>query len=234
MPVPYSDDERAGRLLRLIRRHEGLTQRDLARLAGVPREDVMAVEAGRLGAVAFGRTRRLFDAVGARARPTVWWNGAAADRLLDDRHAHDVERAVAAYRRRQWEPAVEVSFAQYGERGSIDILAARAAFRAVAVTEVKTDVGSLEEMNRVLDVKERLSPRIAEARFGWRPAIVGRILILPGTTSMRRLVERHEATMRAIYPASTNQVKAWLRAPVVPIRGIWFMSEVGNTDRESR
>jgi hypothetical protein len=232
--VAFSDDERAGRLLRLIRSREGFSQRDLARLAGVPRDDVMAVEAGRLGVVAFDRTRRMFDVVGARARATVWWNGAAADRLLDDRHASYVERGVGAYIRRRWEPAVEVSFADFGERGSIDILAARAAYRAVAVTEVKTDIGSFEEMNRVLDVKERLAPKIAAARFGWRPAILGRILILPGTTSMRRLVEGHGATMRAIYPARTNQIKAWLRAPTAPIRGIWFMSEVGDSDRAPR
>lgn len=229
-----SDDQRIGRLLRLIRQRERLTQRALASIAGVPREDVIAVEAGRLGQLPFERTRRMFAAVGARARPAVWWNGAAADRLLDERHASLVERGVRAFARRQWETAVEVSFADYGERGSIDILAGREIARAVAVTEVKSDIGSLEETNRVLDVKERLAPKIAEARFGWRPAVVGRILILPGTTAMRRIVERHASTMDAIYPARTNEIKAWLRVPIASIRGIWFMSEVAHSDSESR
>lgn len=227
------EDERIGRLLRLIRHRERMTQRALAASAGVPREDVMAIESGRLGRLPFDRTRRVFEVVGARARPTVWWNGAAADRLLDERHALMVERGVGAYRRREWEPAVEVSFAEYGERGSIDILAVRTAFRAVAVTEVKTDIGSLEGTNRVLDAKERLAPKIVEARFGWRPEVVGRILIVPGTASMRRIVQRHASTMRAIYPARTNEIKAWLRAPRAPIRGIWFMSEVAQGDLES-
>ena len=118
-----TDDERFGRLLRLIRQRLGLTQRALAHAADVPREDVISVEAGRLGQLPFDRTRRMFEAVGARARPAVWWNGAAADRLLDERHAFFVERSVRAYARRHWETAVEVSFADYGERGSIDILA---------------------------------------------------------------------------------------------------------------
>lgn len=231
--VAGSDDERLGRLLRLIRQREQLTQRVLADRAGVPREDVIAVEAGRLGRLPFDRTCRMFEAVGARLRPVAWWNGAAADRLLDERHAFYVERGVQAFRRRRWETAVEVSFAHYGERGSIDILAGRESTRAVAVAEVKSEIGSLEETKRVLDMKERLAPKIAAARFGWRPAMVGRILILPGTTSMRRIVERHAATMDAIYPARTNEIKVWLRAPTTSIRGIWFVSEVGHRDSEA-
>ncbi len=231
--MPGSDDERLGRLLHLIRRRERLTQRQLAERAGVPREDVIAIEAGRVGSLPLDRTRRVFEAVGARFRPTVWWNGAAADRLLDERHASLVERGVRAFERRRWKAAVEVTFADYGERGSIDILAAREPAQAVAVVEVKTEIGSLEEMNRVLDMKERLVPKIAEARFGWRPTVVGRILILPGTTAVRRIVERHAATLDAIYPARTNDIKAWLRAPVAPIRGIWFVSEVAHRDSES-
>jgi hypothetical protein len=62
---------------------------------------------------------------------------------------------------------------------------------------------------------------------------VGRILILPGTTSMRRIVERHASTMDAIYPARTNEIKAWLRSPTKSLRGIWFVSEVGNSDADS-
>jgi hypothetical protein len=51
---------------------------------------------------------------------------------------------------------------------------------------------------------------------------------------MRRIVERHAATMDAIYPARTSEIKAWLRAPTASIRGIWFMSEVAHSDSESR
>jgi hypothetical protein len=34
----------------------------------------------------------MFDAVGGRAKLTAYWNGAAADWLLDERHAALVER----------------------------------------------------------------------------------------------------------------------------------------------
>jgi hypothetical protein len=228
-----SDDERLARLLILVRRRVGMTQRALASAAGVPRRDIMFVEAGRAGSVPLDRLRRLFELVGGRARLAVWWNGASADRLLDERHATLVERAVELFERRGWKAAVEVSYSRYGERGSIDILAGHKRTQAIAVSEVKSGFGSFEEMNRVLDVKERLAPSIAEERFGWRPAVVGRLLIVPDLRAIRRTVELHERTMHAIYPARGREVRAWLRAPVVPLRGIWFLSEAPERNSES-
>jgi transcriptional regulator with XRE-family HTH domain len=224
------DDERVGRLLLLLRRRIGLTQRQLAEAASVPRRDVMLVEASLAGTVLLDRLRRIFEAVGGRARLGVWWNGAAADRLLDERHAALVERAVTVFERRGWSTAVEASFSRYGERGSIDLLAGHDRRRAIAVSEIKSDIGSFEEMNRILDMKERLAPPIAEARFGWRPAVVGRLLIVPDLRTVRRTIERHERTMRAIYPARGREVRAWLRVPDRPLRGIWFLSEVGDAN----
>ena len=101
----------------------------------------------------------MFEAVGARARPDVWWHGAAADRLLDERHAALVERgresssSGGAGRRPSRSPS-----RGYGERGSIDVLGGLREVGAVAVVEVKSDFGSLEETNRRLDMKERLAP----------------------------------------------------------------------------
>ena len=111
-----SDDERLGQLLRAIRRRSGHTQADLALVAGVPRRHVIAVEAGRAGEVELHRLRRLFAAVDARLKATVWWRGAAADRLLDERHAALTELGVAVFARRGWQTAVEVTFSKVGER----------------------------------------------------------------------------------------------------------------------
>jgi transcriptional regulator with XRE-family HTH domain len=227
------DDDRAARLLVLLRRRTRTTQAAIAVRAGVPRLDVIRVEAGAAGSVRLDRLRRIFEAAGARGRFGVWWNGAAADRLLDERHAALVERAVIALERRGWTTAVEVSFAEFGERGSIDILAGRRTRRAVAVIEVKSDLGSLEDTNRVLDVKERLGPRVATARFGWSPAVVGRLLVLPDEDRLRRLIARHERTLAAVYPARGGELRAWLRSPDRALRGIWFISEVRNSDMAS-
>lgn len=229
-PFKSSDDERIGRLLVLLRHRAGLTQRALAASAGVPRQDVLRVEAGLAGSLPLDRLRRTFEAVGGRARLGVWWNGAAADRLLDERHAGLVERAVAVLDRRGWTTLIEASFSEYGERGSIDILGARQAELAVAICEIKSDFGSLEETNRIFDAKARLVPKIAADRFGWRPEVVGRILIVPSTDAVRRVITRHERTMASSYPARSHEVRAWLRKPTTPLRGIWFLSEVPNRD----
>jgi transcriptional regulator with XRE-family HTH domain len=227
------DDDRAGRLLVLLRRRAHVTQVELAARAAVPRLDIIRVEAGAAGSIRLDRLRWIFEAAGARGRFGLWWNGAAADRLLDERHATLVERAVVALERRGWTAAVEVSFAEFGERGSFDILAARQSRRAIAVVEVKSDLGSIEETNRVLDAKERLAPRLAAARFGWRPEIVGRLLVLPDEDRLRRLVARHDRTMAAVYPARGRQVRAWLRTPDQALRGIWFLSDVRHPDMKS-
>jgi len=141
-----------------------------------------------------------------------------------------VERAIGVLRRRQWATLAEVTFSEFGERGSIDILAARESARAVAICEVKSDFGSLEETNRILDVKERLAPVIAQRVLGWRPAVVGRLLIVPDRLTIRRIVERHASTMDTVYPARSREVRRWLRDPAQPLRGIWFLSEVRDAD----
>lgn len=145
MPMMHPDDERLGHLLRAIRRRTGLTQAHLALMAGVPRRDVIAVEAGRAGGVELERLRRLFSELDARFKPAVWWRGAAADRLLDERHAALTEIGVVVLARRGWQTAVEVSFSEFGERGSVDILGFHAATRAAVAAEVKGWIGSLEE-----------------------------------------------------------------------------------------
>lgn len=226
-----SDDERTGRLLIAIRLRYGLSQRDLAKRSGVPRNDIMRIEAGEVGLVRLDRARRAFAAACGRARLGIWWQGAAADRIIDERHAALVERAVGVFRRRGWETAVEVSFSVYGERGSIDVLAARRDVAALAICEVKSEIPSFEEMNRTLDAKHRLGPGIARERFGRRPRIQGRLLILAASSTNRRLIEGHSETMASAYPARSREVRAWLRSPNAPLQGIWFLSEVPKRDR---
>jgi transcriptional regulator with XRE-family HTH domain len=90
--MTQAEDERLAQHLRAIRRRSSITQKEISLAANVPREDVMRIERGRAGEVRLERTRRIFEAAGGRARLNVWWNGAAADRLLDERHAALVAR----------------------------------------------------------------------------------------------------------------------------------------------
>jgi transcriptional regulator with XRE-family HTH domain len=224
-----SEDARLGETLKAIRRRSALTQVAVAEMAGVPVRDVIAIEAGRGGEARLDRIRSIFETLDGRTRLAVWWHGAAADRILDDRHAGLVEAALRVLRKRGWETAAEVTFSQYGERGSIDILAGFMATHAIAVGEVKGSVGSIEEMNRTLDMKERLAPALARERFGWYPLIVGRLLIFPEDRTTRRVIERHAVTMATVYPARGREVRAWLHQPDRPLRGVWFLSDLRNT-----
>lgn len=120
-----SDDDRLGELFRLLRRQTELTQEALAIATSIPVRDIHKLETGRGGELVLARVRRLFAEVDARARVAVWWQGAAADRLLDERHASIVERSARFFVQRAWETAIELTFSEYGERGSIDIFAQR-------------------------------------------------------------------------------------------------------------
>lgn len=231
--VPGPEDERIARLLRTIRRHERYRQADIATLAGVSRGSVVELEAGRAGSIRLDHVRRIFDAAGGRAHLTVLWHGAAADRLLDERHATLVELAVAQLQRRGWRAEVEVSFSEFGERSSIDVLGLHARRRAVAVCEVKSEIGSIEETNRVLDAKVRLAPKVVTTRVGWSPEVTGRILVLAETSTNRRIVRAHALTFASLYPGTTGDVKAWLRAPMVDLGGLWFLSDVARGGRTS-
>jgi hypothetical protein len=224
--VPSAEDERLGRLLRTIRRREHMTQEALATAVRVPVRDVIRLEAGGVGYLRLDRTRRLFEAVGGRAKLTAWYDGALADRLLDERHAAISERLVAILGTRGWLPAVEHTFSEYGERGSIDVFAAHPARRVVAVFEVKSVIGSFEEMNRALDTKVRLAPKLALSRFGFRPTHVGRILVMPEDRTLRRVISRLERTMASLYPAGSREVRGWLKRPDRDLSGIWFLTEL--------
>lgn len=223
MAAPF--DERFGRLLRLIRRRAELTQEQLAVAAGVPVRAISAIEAGSVGSIQVARVRSAFVAAGGQARLSAWWNGAAADRLLDERHADVLERASRVMARLGWQVPAELTYSEFGERGSIDIFGHRRDASAVAVCEVKSAFGSLEEANRTLDTKLRLAPKLCRDRFGWTPSHVARLLIVPDESTIRRVVAAHKQTMESLYPARSREVRAWLRAPMGNIAGLWFLSD---------
>jgi transcriptional regulator with XRE-family HTH domain len=226
-----ADDERLGQLLRSIRREAHFTQAELADSAGVPVGDVMTIEAGHLGEVKLERARNAFAVFDARVRVSAWWRGAWADQLLDAAHAAIVETTASIFARRGWRCIPEFSFAEFGERGSIDLFAAHERAKVVAACEIKSAFESLEDTNRTLDAKVRLAPKLAMEAFGFRPEAVGRLLIVPDTSGTRAVVRRHETTMGLIYPERSRAIRRWIRAPRGPLAGIWFLSNLGNRER---
>jgi hypothetical protein len=129
-----------------------------------------------------------------------------------------------------WTVQPEVSYSVFGERGSIDLLAWHESSRTLLVIELKTELTSIEETLRRHDTKMRLGPGIARERFGWNPAVVSRLLVLPEGRTARRRVHRHQTTLRRVYPFTTSAVKRWLRSPSGgAIGGILFLADTSTS-----
>ncbi|MEW5989865.1 MAG: helix-turn-helix domain-containing protein [Chloroflexota bacterium] len=219
------DDRTVGLVLRALRRRRRWTQDELSKRAGCSQSQVSIVEAGHLGAVQVDRVRRLFAAVDARLELLSRWRGADLERLLDQAHSELVAEVVRRLELAGWDVAIEVTYSEYGERGSIDVLGTHPLRRAALVIEVKSDLPSAEGVGRKLDEKTRLAPKIVLDRFGWRPAAVGRLLVLPETGRLRRLARI--PAIAAMLPADAVAVRRWLRSPTGSLAATWFLPDIG-------
>jgi len=217
------DGQRLGAGVRTLRRRRHWRQRDLGAAAGVSQQAVSRIERGRVERVAVERLERVAAALDARLVVRLAWRGGELDRLMDERHAALVEAAVARLTRFGWDSAVEVSYSEFGERGSIDILGWFAVRRVLLVIEVKSTLTSLEETNRRHDQKVRLAGRTARKRFGWQPLVVARVLVLPDEATARRRVARHVQTFGSLLPTRGRAVIEWLRQPTGAMSGILFL-----------
>lgn len=207
------DQVRLGLALRALRRRRGWTQARLGKAAGLSHETVSRVERGGIDGLRVGTLVGIAEALDGRVDIVVRWHGESLDRLLDAAHATLVDRTVAWLTGLGWDPAVEVTFARYGERGAIDVLARHAPTGALLVVEVKSAVPDLQSMLSSLDRKARLAPYLAAER-GWAvPSVAGRLLVLPGGRTTERRLAQHRAVFAAALPDRGPSVRAWLRSP---------------------
>lgn len=165
----------------------------------------------------------------------VRWRGGDVDRLLDRGHAALSERMVREFEALGWVVRPEVSFSEYGERGSIDLLAWHPTSRALPVIEIKTELTSVEETIRRHDTKVRLAAKVGRERMGWAASTVSRLLVLPDERTPRREVERHERLFRGAYAQRGWDVRRWLRSQAVAgppqssLAGLLFLPSNGQT-----
>jgi hypothetical protein len=167
--------------------------------------------------------RSVFGALDARVLLSPLWRGAELERLLDTEHARLVAEVARRLEALGWEVALEVTYSEYGERGSIDVLGLRPGARAVVVVEVKTEIPSAEAMGRKLDEKARLAPAIVRKRYGWTPIALCQVVVMPESMRLRRLVDR-SAVIGRMFPAKPRRIRAWLRRPHGSLAGTWFLS----------
>jgi hypothetical protein len=186
---------------------------------------VSLIERGHWDALAHRTLATVFAAVDARVIVDVSWRGGELDRLLDERHAALVGLVAARLRRLGWSVAGEVTYSEFGERGSIDVLAIHPPTRAALVVEGKTELISLEATARRLDEKVRLARRtLVRERFGTAPRFLGRLLVMPDVSLTRRHISRLDSAVAVHYPWRGVAVGRWLRAPRGEMAGILFLS----------
>jgi transcriptional regulator with XRE-family HTH domain len=227
------DDFRLGTAIRLVRQRRGLRQQDLADKARVSQSVVSRIERGHAGSHSVETIRAIAAVLEIRVDLVPRWRAGDLDRLLNSRHSALHESVARMFRDQlpTWILAPEVSFAIYGERGVIDILAWHPGRRALLVIELKTDLADMNELVGTFDRKRRLAREVAAARR-WDPASVSAWLIISATRTNRRRVEAHEAMLRAALPDDGRTIRHWLRDPVRAINALSFWTDTpGETGR---
>ncbi len=121
----------------------------------------------------------------------------------------------------EWVHAPEVSFAIYGERGVIDILAFHEPTGSLLVIELKTEFVSLEDLLTTMDVRVRHAAQVARER-GWQARTVSAWVVFAESRTTRRRTQGHSAALRSAFPADGRTVKGWLTNPRGTLRALSF------------
>ena len=207
----------------MVRRRLGLRQVDVADRAGVAQSDISDLERGRICEMRIDVARRCFRVIDGALLINAYWRGAELDRLLDEGHAAIVGAVVRLLGRHGWVVEPEVTFAVYGERGSIDVLAWHASTRTLLVVEVKTEIASVEETIRRHDAKVRLAPGIWRERTGAEAGSVASLLVVADASTNRRRIARHADVFGRRYPSLGRAVRRWLARPAGPLHGLLYL-----------
>jgi len=221
------DDIGFGRLVRLARIRREWRQEDLARRAGVSRTSISRIERGHFGEVPLGLVRRVAAPLDIRVELSPRARSLDIDRVLNVRHSSLAAHLVQWFGRfGGWAIRPEVSFSEFGERGVIDLLCWHAASGSLLVVEIKTELLDFNELLGVLDRKERLATRVV-SRFGWRPLVVSRCLLVADSSTNRRRAADHGALLRAALPDDGRALVRWLREPGAPgVHALRFVPDV--------
>jgi Helix-turn-helix len=207
------NDLSVGTLFRAVRIRRRLRQVDVADAAGVPRWCVSRVEQGHLGGLPLDRVRALADALEIRLDLDASWRGADGARIVNERHSRMHELVAARLAATPgWEYATEVTFSEFGERGTIDILAWHPASRTLLVIELKTEIPDPAGLVAQVDRYRRLARQVGRAR-GWDPLVVAAWVLVAESDLNRDQLARHRRMLRNAFPLDGRFLRRWLRDP---------------------
>jgi transcriptional regulator with XRE-family HTH domain len=222
------DDQRVGAAFRQVRIRKRWRQADVAQAASVSRATISRLERGHFGSLSVDTLRAVSRALDIRVDMVARWRGGDLDRLLNVRHSALHERVAQSFvELPDWITEPEVSFAIYGERGVIDVLAWHPGRQALLVIELKTDISDVNELVGTVDRKRRLAAKVARAR-GWdvgRDVRISVWVIVADSTTNRRRVDAHRAMLRAAFPTDGRSMSGWLRGPNRRIAALSFWSD---------
>ena len=216
-------------MIRAVRVRRGWRQSDLADAAGVSQTTVSRLERGRVHAMPIATLRAVAEALEVRATIELRGSGADLDRLLSAGHSamhEELARLFAGLP--DWVSLPEVTFAVFGERGAIDVLAWHAPSRSLLVIELKTELVDVQETVGTLDRKVRLAVRVARER-GWDPLTVSSWLLIAESPRNRRAVRRHDAMLGQRFTVDGHAMTAWLRRPGGQVHALSFLSSTHRT-----
>ena len=219
--------ERIGRIVRMLRVRQRLTQAELAARAGVTRRAVWMVELGRARDQPLRTVEAICNTLGARVELRLQWNGPELDRMLDEHHAALGSSVKRRLERWGWVVRVKVSFSRYGERGRIDLLAWHPRAGIVVVIELKTALVDIQALIGGLDMKARLARHVAQ-QFGWEVRSVVPAVVFAEDRAIRKRLGQFE-TLFDRFAVRGRPATSWMRTPdgVVPSGLIWFATPVG-------
>lgn len=219
------EDAKLGAGVRAVRLRRGWTQADVAARAGVHRNVISAIEAGRLDRVSFGVFRLVCRVLGVWTDLVARWRGIELSRSANPGHdalQSSLLRYVGGVP--GWSARPEVSFSIFGERGVIDIVAWHAASRTMLIIELKTLFIDPAELVRTMDRRRRLGPTIARDH-GWAPHVMATWVVLTDTRTNRRHARAAADLLAPLWRADGRRMRAWMRRPSGTIAALSFWPE---------
>lgn len=216
---------RLGAAIRAVRVRLRRRQLDVARAAGVSISTVSRIERGQLGPIALGTLLGVATALEMRIELVPRWRGGDLDRLLAAGHSamhEQVARLLGTFP--GWLSAPEVTFAVYGERGVIDVLAFHPVRRALLVIELKTQLIDVQALLGQVDRYRRLAGRIGRERR-WAASSVGVWVVMRDTSTNRRRIKAHATVLSAALPDGIVQLRRWLNEPTGAIAAVTFLPD---------
>ena len=221
------DDLHVGLALRAARVRRRLRQIDLGAQAGVSAALVSRLGHGELDRTSLRVLRGIAAKLAVSLELVPRSAGGELDRVINARHAALGEHVADWIARRPgWVVVAEVSFAIYGERGVVDLLAWHAATGSVVVIELKTAIVDVDELIGTLDRKRRLAAQIAASR-GWPARSVSAWLIVAASSTNRRRVADHRTLLTSALPRDGRSLgPLFLHPERGPESGIAFWSNL--------